>query len=499
MDRAMASNGSTSTQVTSEGIPTAGIAELALSPNGIGPVEPTRPNGPVWLHRIVDTMLGIALCFAFLELAGTEARSIFPANGPMLLLFGAVWHGLFSVAGLYDAERPMSGRTEFIRIAGATSLMGGLLLLALLPQAASALPAISAFWLAAPAATFALRSAVYASARVRRQRLTRAILIVGNGPRGRRVFRDIQFSRDSHERVIGFLDNPDRPLPKPIADMTLGPLDRLEQLLIEGGVDEVVITLPIKSHYSEVRNAIHTCERVGVDCRYLADLFDGLRASPRYGTVRPHPMVTMKVVPDDYRVYVKRAIDIMASSIGLVVLLPLLTFIATAIKLTSRGPVLFVQDRYGFMRRRFPMLKFRSMVENAPALQESLESQNEASGPVFKIRNDPRVTPLGRILRSTSLDELPQLVNVLLGDMSLVGPRPLPMRDVGRFSEAALLRRFSVKPGITGLWQVSGRSDLDFDEWMNLDLKYIDEWSFGLELKILLKTIPAVLSRRGAL
>jgi lipopolysaccharide/colanic/teichoic acid biosynthesis glycosyltransferase len=169
-----------------------------------------------------------------------------------------------------------------------------------------------------------------------------------------------------------------------------------------------------------------------------------------------------------------------------------------AVRLTSPGPVMFSQLRYGRNRRRFRMYKFRTMVEGADAQQSQLEELNEAAGPVFKIRRDPRITPFGAFLRRTSLDELPQLWNVLRGDMSLVGPRPLPLRDVNQFAEGRLMRRFSVLPGITGLWQVSGRSSLAFDEWLRLDLAYIDQWSLTLDLRILARTIPAVLSGRGA-
>jgi lipopolysaccharide/colanic/teichoic acid biosynthesis glycosyltransferase len=172
--------------------------------------------------------------------------------------------------------------------------------------------------------------------------------------------------------------------------------------------------------------------------------------------------------------------------------------VAIGIKLTSPGPIIYAQVRHGLRRRRFRMLKFRTMVANAESLQGKYESQNEATGPVFKIRNDPRVTRFGAFLRKSSLDELPQLVNVLKGDMSLVGPRPLPTRDVSRFSEAWLLRRFSVPPGLTCIWQISGRSDLGFDDWVALDLQYIDQWSLWLDLRILMRTIPAVLTGAGA-
>jgi lipopolysaccharide/colanic/teichoic acid biosynthesis glycosyltransferase len=188
----------------------------------------------------------------------------------------------------------------------------------------------------------------------------------------------------------------------------------------------------------------------------------------------------------------------MVSAGTLILLSPVLLVAAVAIKLSSPGPVIFTQERYGLNRRRFRMYKLRTMVADAEALQAGLEDQNEASGPVFKIRADPRITPVGRILRRTSLDEVPQLLNVLRGEMSLVGPRPLPARDVDRFTEAALMRRFSIRPGVTCLWQICGRSDLTFDDWIRLDLKYIDEWSFGLDLQILVQTVPAVLRGTGA-
>jgi exopolysaccharide biosynthesis polyprenyl glycosylphosphotransferase len=204
------------------------------------------------------------------------------------------------------------------------------------------------------------------------------------------------------------------------------------------------------------------------------------------------------VTPDGYRLVVKRAIDIVGSIAGLIVFAPLFVIVAIAIKLTSRGPVIYAQERCGLNKRPLRMYKFRSMSADADRLQTSLEERNEASGPVFKIRDDPRVTPLGRLLRKSSLDELPQLWNVLRGDMSLVGPRPLPWRDVQRITRPSAMRRVSMRPGLTCLWQVQGRNNLDFERWVELDLEYIDSWSLGLDLWIMLKTIPAVLSANGA-
>src|SRR5204863_8817602 len=164
----------------------------------------------------------------------------------------------------------------------------------------------------------------------------------------------------------------------------------------------------------------------------------------------------------------------------------------------SRGPIVFVQERVGFNKRRFRMFKFRTMLSDAEARMKEIEHLNEKSGPIFKIKNDPRITRVGKWLRRTSNDELPQLVNVLLGDMSIVGPRPLSVRDAVRMELAWHKRRFSVKPGITCLWQVSGRSNLSFEQWMQLDLEYIDRWSLGLDASILLRTIPAIVLARGA-
>jgi lipopolysaccharide/colanic/teichoic acid biosynthesis glycosyltransferase len=182
----------------------------------------------------------------------------------------------------------------------------------------------------------------------------------------------------------------------------------------------------------------------------------------------------------------------------LIVLAPIFLIVAILIKLDSTGSAFFVQDRVGLNKRRFRMYKFRTMAGDAEKKQSELECLNEADGPVFKIKNDPRVTRLGRFLRKSSIDELPQVLNVLKGDMSLVGPRPLPIRDYQRFDQDWVRRRFSVRPGITCLWQINGRSSVSFQEWMELDLHYIDHWSFWLDVKVIAKTIPAVLKGVGA-
>lgn len=200
-----------------------------------------------------------------------------------------------------------------------------------------------------------------------------------------------------------------------------------------------------------------------------------------------------------WKIIVKRTFDVIIALALLPLLIPLFLLIAIIIKLDSSGPVFFVQERIGCRRRRFRLYKFRTMVRGAEEMLKDIEHLNEKEWPIFKIKNDPRMTRVGKWLRRTSLDELPQFINVIKGDLSLVGPRPMSVRDVMGLGEDWPERRFSVKPGMTGLWQVSGRSNLSFNQWMQLDLEYVDNWSFALDLKILLKTIPAVISGEGAM
>jgi exopolysaccharide biosynthesis polyprenyl glycosylphosphotransferase len=263
-------------------------------------------------------------------------------------------------------------------------------------------------------------------------------------------------------------------------------------------IDEVFVTLPLDTSQPIIRAIVLFCEQRGITVRLLSTVADPLLARAEIDELDDRPVITIfSGPPDSPALLVKRFVDFWGSLILLWVLSPLFVVLAILIKLDSRGPILFAQERVGLNGRRFRALKFRTMVPDAPQQQAALESQNEAQGPVFKIRDDPRVTSLGHFLRRSSLDELPQLFNVLCGDMSLVGPRPLPTRDVMRIDTASHKRRFSVKPGITCLWQINGREP-HFNDWIKADMEYIDRWSLILDIQILLKTIPAVLSRRGA-
>jgi exopolysaccharide biosynthesis polyprenyl glycosylphosphotransferase len=327
----------------------------------------------------------------------------------------------------------------------------------------------------------------------------RSLIIVGSGPRALAMYERLQEPSHGSTRVLGFVDSPNgHHVSAVIRGQMLGGLDDLEAILMKQPVDEVLIALPAKSSYEKIQTAIHTCERAGVEAKYRSDIFQLSLARPHFQADTTTPLVRLKIVQDGYQLLVKRCIDIVGAIVGLALFGPLMLAIAVTIKLTSPGPVLFTQERYGLRKRRFLMYKFRTMGLDAESLQAGLEGQNEAAGPVFKIRNDPRVTPVGRILRKTSLDELPQFFNVLHGEMSLVGPRPLPKRDVSKFADASLMRRFSVLPGLTCLWQANGRSNTTFSSWIAQDLLYIDSWSLSLDFKILVRTIPVVLRGTGA-
>ncbi len=278
----------------------------------------------------------------------------------------------------------------------------------------------------------------------------------------------------------------------------IGQVADLEEILMRQPVDEVIVTLSAKLHYSTIERVIEMCERVGVQVQYPEDLFDVSWSNHCHRDHQDQPQVVLKMVHEDYRHRIKRAIDVAGALTGLIAGAPFFLIVAILIKSTSRGPVLFKQERFGLGRRVFRIYKFRTMFENAEAAQSKLEHMNQNSGPVFKIFKDPRVTPVGAFLRKTSIDELPQLINVLKGEMSLVGPRPLNKRDVSRFSESWLMRRFSVKPGLTCLWQISGRSNISFDRWIALDLHYIDHWSLQMDFRILAMTLPAVIKGTGA-
>lgn len=335
-----------------------------------------------------------------------------------------------------------------------------------------------------------------------RGRNLRFMLIVGINPRAARFVRKIDSRPDLGYRILGFSDTEDRT--RLGIDMGSHPfattLDALPDFLRTRVVDEVVICLPFQAFYQEASAIISLCEKQGILVRYLlSDIFGVKMASMRTDSFDGESLVSMHTGnKKEMHTFAKHLIDFTSSLFLILLLSPVMIAAAVATRLSSPGPVFFVQKRLGFNKRIFRVYKFRTMIDGAEKLQDALEDRNEVDGAAFKIRNDPRITRVGRFLRKTSIDELPQLFNVLKGDMSLVGPRPLPIRDYNGFSEDWHRRRFSVRPGITCLWQISGRSDISFDRWMELDIEYIDRWSLSLDLKILAKTIPAVIKGSGA-
>jgi exopolysaccharide biosynthesis polyprenyl glycosylphosphotransferase len=465
--------------------------------------------GYVRLVRLGDTTLAlVALMGAFLAAnlgrmpAGVQEfleLRLTLRNLLLLSVFAVAWRFLCELAGLYDTKRIRHISEEMRRVvlvclAGtATALTFHLIS----RTGAFSLSAVLGFGALACAGLLLLRL-VLRSVAITSAPAIRDILIVGSGPRAWQAYLDLREDPHGSPQILGFVDLDDRISTDEVRALWAGSLANLETILMHRPVDEVVIALPIRSQYAEIQKAIETCWRVGVRCKYLADVFDHGRARPRFEQGERFGTVAMGVAAEDGRLIVKRTIDIVGTAVAGVLALPVLLCAAVLIKLTSPGPVLYSQERHGMHKRRFRMYKLRTMVVDAEARQLTLETCNEAAGPIFKIRNDPRITPVGRFLRRTSIDELPQLWNVLRGDMSLVGPRPLPVRDVQRFTEGALMRRFSVRPGVTGLWQISKRGTMDFDDWIRLDMRYIDEWSLALDFRILAVTLPAVLRGSGA-
>jgi exopolysaccharide biosynthesis polyprenyl glycosylphosphotransferase len=425
----------------------------------------------------------------------------------LLLFFVTAWHLIFLSMRLYDSRRLERGRGEWKDI-GKGVLIGSMVLLAatvVFQREHVSKETVLLFATLAWFLTWLGRALMrMVMGRLRRYNCNlRHLLLVGSNDRAHTFAARVMAQPHLGYRVMGYIDDPPNGQTYTKLTLPLQPLGTLrdfDAVIDREQIDEVVIALPIRSCYEQIKCIIEACELQGIQAHLLSEFFQLKIARARPGEFEGLPILTLATGPSVlWEAGLKRAFDLVTAA-GLVLLFsPILLLAALAIKIASPdGPVFFVQTRVGHNRRHFKMLKLRTMVPYAEHLQAQLVELYEAQGPVFKIKNDPRVTPLGRFLRKTSVDELPQLLNVIKGDMSLVGPRPLPLRDVERFEDAWLKRRFSVKPGITCLWQVNGRSNTGFNKWVEQDLEYIDHWSFGLDLKILIKTIPAVLRGTGA-
>lgn len=431
-------------------------------------------------------------------------------NLVLFLSFMLAWHILFNVFGLYGSKR-MSRRWEEMRDIVAATTLGTCMI------AASALAFhiwvvnrifLALFWLLSTSSVILSRVVIRtALAYARRHgRNTRNLLVIGTNSRAISLVKRIQSKPELGYRILGFADENWEGVETVQKEgySMVSDLDSLPGYLRKNVVDEIVLALPIRSFHGLGSSIASVCEQQGIIVRFMPNIFDLKEAKHRTDDFGhdDEPLIGHdSTIVDGWGLAAKRLIDIVVSAFAIIILSPVLVLTAVLVKLTSPGPIFFVQKRLGRNKRMFEIYKFRTMVVDAEKRLKEIEHKNEVSGPVFKIKNDPRVTPLGRFLRKTSIDELPQLFNVLKGDMSLVGPRPLQVRDYelfDTFGQDWQRRRFSVRPGITCLWQIKGRSSIPFEKWMELDLQYIRNWSLWLDLEILAKTVPAVLKGSGA-
>jgi len=423
----------------------------------------------------------------------------------LFALFLLAWHLVFSSFGLYNSKRFSPRWAEVLDIAKATTLGSAIVFVAAIFLRIQMVTPffILLFWVASTLAGAGSRVLLrYMLGGIRRRgRNLREMVVVGTNPRAIRFARKVESSPDLGYRIVGFVDDAWNGLAEfrktgypLVADFAGFPGFLREQV-----ADEVMVALPMQSSYAQAARIAALCEEQGIVVRQLSDIFNMRLAQPTAGEFEGEAVIRLSTgSPENWQRLLKRALDVSLSLVAMLLLSPLFLLATLIIKLTSPGPIFFVQERVGLSKRRFRLCKFRTMVADAEQWQREIEHLNEASGPVFKIRNDPRLTPVGKFLRKTSIDELPQLFNVLKGDMSLVGPRPLPVRDYEGFDQDWQRRRFSVRPGITCLWQINGRSSIPFEKWMELDMEYIDQWSLWMDFKILAKTIPAVIKGAGA-
>ena len=430
-------------------------------------------HGRFWAAAIPDPMLGLTLYVsawvAILWLLGGyrfRARWSF-ASDARLIVQAVVWLALGSFAFLYLARLPAVDRS--------------FLILLLLAQ------------LAATVVARVVLRAMFASARRRGQNL-RHIVVLGTGSTGRAFAEKLESHAELGLGVLGFLGDEVDDLPERWP--YLGPVESIFDLIHEAVVDEVAICL-VTEDWELIESIAAICEIEGKLVRMPVPMPRLTIATAHVEDLDGTPVLSLLSGPNAaLALMLKRVSDVALSLFGIVVLSPLLIGIALAIKVTDGGPVIFRQERVGVHGRRFRVFKFRSMVQDADSLLESLRDQNEIDGHAFKMTADPRVTAVGRFLRRSSLDELPQLWNVVRGEMSLVGPRPPLPQEVAAYN-VWHRRRLSMKPGITGLWQIEGRREPEFDRWVQYDLEYIDRWSPWLDLQIILRTIPAMIRAEG--
>jgi exopolysaccharide biosynthesis polyprenyl glycosylphosphotransferase len=330
-------------------------------------------------------------------------------------------------------------------------------------------------------------AAVVAQSKMTKGQHKRHFVLIGTNEETVRMRKEIKERPEENIEIIAELN---------LNEMTI---DQLVQVLHEYSVNGVILSAK-HAYFEQIEQAIRACELEGVETWLIADFFKTQISRTTFDDFYGQPVMVFRTTPETgWQSSLKRPFDFVGAAVVLILLSPVFFVVAVLVKFSSPGPVFFRQQRSGLNGRPFTIYKFRTMTADAEARKKDLAALNEMRGPVFKVTNDPRITPIGKFLRKYSVDEFPQFFNVLRGEMSLVGPRPLPVDEVKRFDDFSHRRRLSVKPGITCLWQVSGRNNvIDFNDWVRLDLEYIDNWSLWLDLKIIWRTVPVVLWGVGA-
>ncbi len=455
-------------------------------------------------HQLRDTLLP-ALGFGAFE------AGLYPVERylPLLPLALAIWSVLLFSSGRYRSHRTVpliEEASAILRVTASGAVLFALAVWAFrLDEPLLGDDRISRAWIvlfALLAGLLVLAEKIALRASSRHARIHgfnfRTVLLVGTNPAARAIADSIRSHRYWGYRVLGFVAGRDEAEhPAPDALPLLGTVVDLPRLLAENVVDEVIFSVS-RRELDQFEDLFLALQDQGILTRFALNFFPHTKARVTLEELDGVPLVTFSTSPTGVAsLAFKRLVDVILATILLVVAAPVVLGVAVAIRLTSGGVVLFRQTRCGLNGRLFTLYKFRTMVADAHERRHEVEHLNEMNGPVFKASNDPRVTVLGRLLRRFSLDELPQLWNVLKGDMSLVGPRPPIPEEVASYQRWQR-RRLAMKPGLTCLWQISGRNQIDFDRWMQLDLQYIDSWSPWLDFKILAKTVPVVLSGRGA-
>ncbi len=452
--------------------------------------------------------LAISLTFVWAAYDSLAWNSTYEAHlwrhAPYLLLFLALWYVAAIDQRVFRVWRPGNLNDYLLAITKAvgSALVYGTVTVALFSQTPINRHFLLMFCLYTPLALIGAR-VLFRSAIALLQRrgyFQRRLILAGANDRTRQLAETLLHSRRHAYSIVGILEDEAERCPQfeALGIPRLGGIEQLQTCITRESLHEVFVGLPLRSFYEAIQGMVHTCEQHGISLAVPADLFRLKVASNQLMYVDDLPVISLSAVPEtQFWLAIKRMVDLTLSTLLLIPLLPVFFAVGILIKLDSKGPMFFLQERIGQNQRRFKMIKFRTMVPNAEALKKELEALNEADGPVFKIRNDPRLTRIGGFMRKHSLDEFPQLINVWTGQMSLVGPRPPVYSEVVRYTWAQR-RRLSVRPGMTGLWQVSGRSDVGFEEWVGLDLQYIDTWTLSQDFIILFKTFKEVFYGRGA-